>query len=275
MDAISGKTKVLGLIGQPVAHSLSPAIHNTFAKTLGQDTAYMVFDVAPNSLKAAICGAHALGISGLNFTYPHKTHAAKMAITLDSLATQAAAVNTLKHTPRGYVGYNTDVFGVERALIGHNVIPNSATIMGAGAAATAAAIACARLGASHLTIINRTKKNTKTLASRLKMYYNVDIAICEARDSGVLQHCGDVFIVATAFDASVTLPAQGEYGAILNMNYHGNAPLNNTAKVVISGIEVLVHQAAAAYEIFCDNAVAIPREIVNEIINSLQLTGGK
>jgi len=275
MDEISGKTKVLGLIGHPVAHSLSPTIHNIFAKALKQDTAYVVFDVTPSNLQTAINGSYALGISGLNITYPHKTHAAELAVSLDILATQAAAVNTLKHTPHGYVGYNTDILGVERVLTRHNITPNSATIIGAGAAATAAAIACVRLGTSHLTIINRTKKNAKTLASRLKMYYNVDIDVREAHDLGALQDSNDICIIATAFDAPDVAVAQKEYNAILNMNYHGNTSLYTTAKVVISGIEVLVHQAAAAYEIFCDDAITISHGVVNDIINALQLTGGK
>lgn len=274
MDAISGTTKVLGLIGRPVAHSASPAIHNTFASKLGLDTAYVVFDVAPADLETAIAGAYALGISGLNVTYPHKARAADLAITLDELATQAAAVNTLKLTPGGYVGYNTDVIGVENALVARGIMPNFATIVGAGAAATAAAIALARLGTSHLTITNRTNKNAKTLASRLKMYYNVDITVCEAHDSGILEHSSDICVFATAFDAPNPLSLKGNFGAVLNMNYHGNSlssPYdsdNNTA-TFISGIEVLVHQAAAAYEIFCNGEIIIPQGVVNDIIDAL------
>ena len=274
---ISGSTKVLGLIGSPVAHSLSPYIHNTLARHLSIDTAYVTFDVSPASLATAIAGAHALGIAGLNVTYPHKTIAANLAISLDNLAAQARAVNTLKYTPKGYIGYNTDIAGVKHAFSHHGISLNgkTAAIIGAGASACSAAIALAQMGCQKITITNRTLKNAETLATLLQKYYNVYIAVCAPQN--FLKIESDALIYAAADNLGLSLDVS-RHGAVFDINYrHGESSLIAAAKAcgiaTVTGLEMLVYQAVSAYEIFTDTKV--PQNIAREITHSITHSSAK
>ena len=118
---IDGKTLVLGLIGDPVEHTLSPLIHNSFAECLGLDSAYLPFHVAKegNDLEEAVRGAYALGIRGLNVTVPHKTNVMRFLKAADPAAEKIGAVNTLVRAEGGFIGYNTDITGLDRDLAAH------------------------------------------------------------------------------------------------------------------------------------------------------------
>ncbi|MCL2397775.1 MAG: shikimate dehydrogenase [Defluviitaleaceae bacterium] len=253
---ISGKTRVLGLLGHPVAHSLSPFIHNMLAQRLNDDVVYAAFDVAPQHLEKAIQGAHALGVAGFNVTHPHKTAAAALAIRLHESARRANAVNTLKYTPDGYLGYNTDIIGIQRAFAHQNIVVAGQTIVlvGAGGAGRAATIAVAEMGCKKLVIANRTRDNAQKLADMLKRDYGTEAEIC---DISMVKHkeC-DVFIRSVPQNIAHQ-PRQ--YDIIFDMNYF--------PQKTKSGLLMLIYQAVAAYEIFHDTTV--PQDIVDELIASL------
>ena len=115
-NSVKGKTAVYGVIGCPIEHTFSPAIHNTMAKTLNKDMIYEAFRVEKDNLESAIKGAYSLGIKGLNVTVPHKVEVMKCLCDIDKRAKVIGAVNTLKYTENGYVGYNTDIIGVYYAI---------------------------------------------------------------------------------------------------------------------------------------------------------------
>jgi len=146
---ISGGTALYGVLGWPVAHSLSPAMHNAAFAALGIDATYLPLPVEPERLLDAVRGAHALGFHGLNVTVPHKRRAAELCLGLDPVARLAGAVNTLRRVADGYEGLNTDAPATLALLEAEGLRPGSrALLLGAGGAARAAAWALHQAGAS-------------------------------------------------------------------------------------------------------------------------------
>ncbi|HEY6838724.1 MAG TPA: shikimate dehydrogenase, partial [Geobacteraceae bacterium] len=111
MTVMSGKTGVLGIIGWPVAHSLSPLMQNAALEALGLDYVYVPFPVAPDALGAAVNGLRALGVAGFNVTIPHKEAIIPFLDQLSPEAAASGAVNTVKREGDTFVGYNTDGIG--------------------------------------------------------------------------------------------------------------------------------------------------------------------
>ncbi|MBQ6409024.1 MAG: shikimate dehydrogenase [Butyrivibrio sp.] len=154
-----GCTRVCGLIGNPVKHTLSPLIHNTLAHMLGIDLVYVPFEVKEENVGDAIRGAKALDIFGLNVTIPHKSAVIPYLEEIDPLAKGIGAVNTLVRTENGgFKGYNTDMTGLYHAMTDEDVVleGKKIIILGAGGVARPAAFLCGSKGASEIYILNRT-----------------------------------------------------------------------------------------------------------------------
>lgn len=166
---INGKTRVCGLIGNPVEHTMSPVIHNTLAGRLGHDLVYVPFPVGPGRVSEAVAGADALGVLGLNVTVPYKSEVIDCLKELDPLARDIGAVNTLVRTKGGYKGYNTDMEGLYRALLSEGVPIEGQEIilLGAGGAARAVAYLCAVKGASKVYMLNRTLSRAEEAAAEV------------------------------------------------------------------------------------------------------------
>ena len=144
---ISGRTALYGVMGHPVAHSLSPAMHNAAFAALSVDAAYLALDVRPEALPEAVRGAHALGFQGLNVTVPHKEKALALCARVEAVARLVGAVNTLKRFPDGWEGHNTDAPAFRDLLAEAGVGAGArALVLGAGGAARAAAWAVLELG---------------------------------------------------------------------------------------------------------------------------------
>jgi shikimate dehydrogenase len=167
---ITGTTKVCGLIGSPVAHTLSPLIQNTLAEDLGQNLVYVPLPVAEDP-GAAVRGCYAMGFTGMNVTVPYKQAVIPFLTELDPFAGRIGAVNTLVRTEdqKGYKGYNTDVLGLRRALLREHcdLRGRSVVLTGAGGAARAAGFCIADAGAENLVILNRTEEKAALLASEI------------------------------------------------------------------------------------------------------------
>ena len=172
MKEISGTTNVLGLIGNPVRHTLSPVIHNTLSEELGRDMVYLPFPVEEDPV-AAVKGAYHLGISGLNVTVPHKTAVIPALTELDDAARSIGAVNTLVRTEGGYMGYNTDLPGLTRAIKirGIRINGRQVVVLGAGGASRAVCAMALREVASVIYLINRTKEKAEAVAESLNAYF--------------------------------------------------------------------------------------------------------
>ena len=138
---IKGTTRVCGLIGNPVGHSISPVIHNTLADITKTNMVYTTFKVDKEDVAKAVEGAYALDILGLNVTVPHKQSVMDVLVDIDPLAKAIGAVNTLVRKDGGYKGYNTDILGLKRELEDESIslCGNNCIILGAGGAARAIA----------------------------------------------------------------------------------------------------------------------------------------
>ncbi len=188
LSSIQGQTKVCGIFGHPVGHSFSPVLQNTLFRALQIPAVYTAFDVAPEHLPAAVQGAFAMGLWGLNITIPHKKEVMALLTGIDPLAAQIGAVNTLCRRENGFWGYNTDILGLKKcfALHGHCLSQAQVLVLGAGGAANAAAFLAASEGASHLYLANRTRAKAEALASQIQTHYPIPITVCTLDDLSAL-----------------------------------------------------------------------------------------
>ena len=166
---ISGKTRLLALIGHPVTHSLSPAMHNASFAEEGLDFVYVCLDVAPDELPAAVLGLEALKFRGFNVTMPHKRAMIPLVDELDEGARISGAVNTVVIEASKTRGYNTDGGGMVKAcaeagieLSGKNVL-----LLGSGGTAAAIAVAFYEAGIGELHIANRSIEHATRLRDKL------------------------------------------------------------------------------------------------------------
>jgi shikimate dehydrogenase len=166
---ISGKTRVLALIGHPVGHSLSPAMHNAAFAADGLDFVYVCLDVDPHDLPAAVRGLAALKLRGFNVTMPHKRAMIPLVDELDDSARVSGAVNTVVIEAYALRGFNTDGGGMVMACqeAGIELSGRSILLLGAGGTAAAIAVAFGKAGAGELHIANRSVERAAHLRDKL------------------------------------------------------------------------------------------------------------
>ncbi|MDX2224032.1 MAG: shikimate dehydrogenase [Rhodospirillaceae bacterium] len=169
--AISGKARLAGVIGWPVGHSKSPALHSYWIAKHGLDAAYVPLAVRPERLKDALTGLVALGFAGANLTIPHKQAALALLDDITPTAARIGAVNTLFIDANGRItGTNTDAFGflanLKHAVTGFDGA-GAAVVIGAGGAARAACVALIDAGCASISVINRTAARAEALAADL------------------------------------------------------------------------------------------------------------
>ena len=167
---IDGETRIYGILGHPVRHSLSPAMHNAAFEALGLNAVYLAFPVAPERLPEALAGLAAAEVLGLNLTVPHKTAVIPLLSELTPEARAIGAVNTIRHTPAGWVGTNTDGMGFMGALesdLHWSASGKQVLLLGAGGSARAVGWSLLAAGIERLVIANRTPKRAETLARDL------------------------------------------------------------------------------------------------------------
>lgn len=170
---ISPRTKLVGLIGHPVEHSLSPKLHNGLYEKYKLDYVYLTFDIAPDDVAKAVEALKTLGFKGFNVTIPHKE---RIIWFLDSLDTEAAiigAVNTVKLEGGKLIGYNTDGMGFVDSLKrrGVELKDKSALVLGAGGSARAICVYLLKEGIRKLHIYNRTMEKALDLIKQLERFF--------------------------------------------------------------------------------------------------------
>lgn len=163
---ITGKTRLVGVMGDPIEHSVSPPMHNAAFRSLGLDFAYVPFRVKKADLVPAVEAIRALSIRGLNVTIPHKVRIIPLLDKVDPLAQEIGAVNVVVNERGILTGYNTDAEGFLKVLLEQDIEPKgkNVVIIGAGGAARAIAFVLAVRGA-YLTILNRTFSSATTCAA--------------------------------------------------------------------------------------------------------------
>jgi shikimate dehydrogenase len=260
---VSGKTKICAIIGDPVEHTMSPAMQNTAFKKTGLDYLYIPFSVKPENLAKAVAGLRALNVIGFNVTIPHKIAVLKLLDSLDPLAEKIGAVNTVVNTGGKLRGYNTDAEGFYQALQENGINPEgkNVTILGAGGASRAIAYILAEKGA-RLTIINRQaqlekaeniavmiKKNLKTTVKVLGYSRLAD----GLRDVAILVNATSVGMSPRTGESPVPAGSLKKVPVVFDIVYNPlETRLLKSAKtagaVTIGGMDMLVWQGAMAFE---------------------------
>ena len=182
---ITGTTRLTGLLGSPVAHSISPQMHNEAFRALGLDYAYLAFDIDPKDLKQAVEGLKLLNIRGFNLTMPHKTAILDIVDTLTPAAILANAVNTVTVEDGKLIGHTTDGIGYMRSVedAGFSIIGKKMTLLGAGGAATAICTQAALDGVTEIDMFKRKNASwesvlqfTKRMERQGKTFDMADLA---------------------------------------------------------------------------------------------------
>lgn len=262
----SAATRLYGVLGHPVAHSLSPLFQNAAFRALGLDACYLAFDVAPGALPIALGGLRAAGAGGLNVTVPHKEQALALAAEADGAALRAGAANTLVPCPGGWRAYNTDIAGFLRAVeeeVGFRPPGRRALLLGAGGAARGAAVGLLQAGIQEILVANRNRARAEKLASDLVEGAGGNrVTVAElGGPGGYALGAGDLVVSATPAGLAAEarwpwpLAAFAPGVAFFDMAYGpGETPLVDQARRAgfraASGRRMLLHQGAAAFELW-------------------------
>lgn len=196
MASIDAKTRLAGVVGWPIEHSLSPTIQNAAIEALGLNMVYVAFAVAPDKLFEAVHGARALGLTGLNITIPHKESVLALLDEVDPLARAIGAVNTIHFVEGRARGYNTDAYGYRRTVEidgGFNFVGKSVLQIGSGGAGRAMGAATAAAGAKRLILCDIAPARAFQLAGELSDHY-------PATQFEVLNHLNEVAGAAASAD---------------------------------------------------------------------------
>jgi shikimate dehydrogenase len=269
---ISASTKLVGIIGWPVEHSLSPAMHNAAFAAMGLDWAYVPLPVRPGDLPQAVAGVLSLGFLGANVTIPHKEEARELMDERSPGAELIGAVNTIACQDGRLIGHNTDGIGFLRSLEG-KWSPGGETvvILGAGGAARAIAIQLALAGTREIHLINRTCARARRLAEEIEERIGVFARGYDwtAQDLDRIIASSSLLVNATAFgmgdegeelfpyhwlDAG-TVVCDIVYTPRVTGLLKGAA---NQGCVTVDGLGMLLHQGAAALEIWTGRPAPLP-----------------
>ncbi|MGH9225092.1 MAG: shikimate dehydrogenase [Acidimicrobiales bacterium] len=258
---LSAALKLAAVIGHPVGHSLSPAMHNAAYEALGLDWAYLALDVSPADVPAALAGMRVFGVlAGLSVTIPHKEAVAAGMDRLSSLAEALGAVNTVVREPGGTLrGENTDGPGFLRALQGDEGFDPSGRrclVIGAGGAARAVVKALADAGAAEIVVANRTRSRAEAVAALAPGCARVGVA-AEAGEADLIVNATPVGMAGGGADSELPLdPADLGSGQLVVDLVPNPAitPLIDQARargaVAVNGLGMLVHQAALAFRLW-------------------------
>lgn len=276
---IKATTRVCGLIGNPVGHSISPLIHNNLARICGLDLVYVTFKVDDGKVCSAVKGAYDLNILGMNVTVPHKQAVIEPLVEIDSLAQAIGAVNTLVRCEGGYKGYNTDILGLERELddAGIKLEGRHIVILGAGGASRAIAFLCAGKGADEILILNRSVDKAQSIAEAVNGYFNKTVAVpMSISDYDKLERNDYIAIQTT----SVGLYPDTEAAVIEDKEFYSRLSagvdiiynpaqtkfmrlVKEAGKDAYNGLKMLLYQGVAAFELW--NSCTVSREMCEEV----------
>ncbi|WP_440770170.1 shikimate dehydrogenase [Natronorubrum sp. DTA28] len=264
---------VFGLLGNPVGHSLSPPMHEAAYDELGLEARYVTFEPELADIAAAIDGAEALGITGLNVTIPFKQDVLEC-VDADELATRIGAVNTIDFTGETPTGHNTDAVGALRALRDHDVTVEDAraVVVGAGGAGRAIAFGLADAGAT-VEIANRTESTAHDLAADVPNATGHGLEPDELAD---LLADADVLVNATSVgmeEDATPVPAEALHGelAVLDAVYR---PLEtrllrdaaDAGATTVDGAWMLLYQGVEALELWTGRDA--PVDAMNETLRA-------
>jgi shikimate dehydrogenase len=281
---ITGRTRLAGIMGWPVAHSRSPAMHNFWLEEQGIDGAYVPLPVRPQQLEDALRALPALGFRGCNLTIPHKRLALSIIDRVEPLARRIGAVNTIIIAPDGSLeGRNTDAFGFRETL--RETVPDwkpasgPAVVLGAGGAARAVVAALIEARVREIRLINRTEARAELLAralanpsSRITVlpWSDRDRALAEA---GLLVNTTSLGM-AEEPALEIDLALLSLSAIVVDIVY---VPLETALLAaarqrghrVVDGLGMLLHQGRPGFEAWFGAPVRVTRELRAAVLTTL------
>ncbi len=281
MIHINGATKLVGILGWPLSHTLSPYMHNAAFQSLGLNWAYVPLPTAPEQIKDAIGSLQTFNFMGANVTVPHKQAIMRYLDEIDSVARNIGAVNTIAIRHGKTFGYNTDCYGFLESLIEANFDPKGARclILGAGGAARATVFSLAQAGAAAVAVYNRTVERAAFLVDDLQSEFgSVEFSFGSLTSE-------DLRVADHHFDLIVNTTSVGMTPAVETNPWPKDIPLPNAvvcdlvynpletqflqqAKAAglktIDGVGMLVHQGAKAFEIWTGQSP--PTDVTRRVV---------
>lgn len=253
-------TRLAGVLGHPVKHSLSPVLHNAAFAEVGLDWAYVAFDVPDGACPAAVAGARALGLQGLSVTMPHKRSAALACDELSVTATALGVVNTIVRRRDRLVGEATDGPGFLASLraAGHDPAQRTCLVLGAGGAARAVVHALAGAGGARIGVVARRPEAAREVAALAGKVGAVATAV-DVDSADLIVNATSVGMAGTPGEDGLPMglgPGDFRPGHVVaDLVYNPRrTPLLSAAEAAgatpIDGLGMLVHQAALAFELW-------------------------
>lgn len=281
---IDGKTRLCGLIGNPVEHTMSPVIHNTLAEKCGHNLVYVPFLVEHGRIAEAVRGAYALNILGMNVTVPYKSEVIESLVEVDELAAHIGAVNTLVRTEGGYKGYNTDMTGLYRAMTseGIRIEGEEIVLLGAGGAARAVAYLCGSQKAEKVYLLNRTLEKAEKVAEEVNNAIGREVIVpmllsdysklperkflaIQGTSVGLAPHEEDVVIEDAAFYQKIHTGFDLIYKPFTTRFMR---LVREAGGEACNGLKMLLYQGIIAYELW--NQVTITEEEAGHVYERLR-----
>jgi len=272
---ITGTTKLLGVVGHPIEHSLSPIMHNAAIAQLGVDYVYLPFPVKPEDLSQALAGFAAIGVQGFNVTIPHKQSIMRLLSDISPLAQAVGAVNTVWRSETGWHGTNTDVAGFLAPLrsLRADWSQTEVLILGIGGAARAVVAGCAELGCTRVRVVGRDRAKLEQFQhswAHSPIMVNLQTHLWEALPSllpmaGLIVNTTPIGMFPNVDQSPISL----EYilhlqpGTIAYDLIYTPSPtrfLQYAAEhgaITLDGLEMLVQQGAAALELWLQESVPV------------------
>jgi len=265
---ITGKTKVVGVIGDPVKHSCSPPMHNAAFREMGMDYIYVPFWIKPENLAEAVEGFRALNVAGINVTLPHKKSVLPLMDSVSQEAELIGAVNTIVFRDGMMEGHNTDARGIIASLHEEgveNIEGMNVVVLGAGGGAHAVVVGLALAGAGRIVIANRTREKAVRLAESVGGKTGVQVEGISLDDRRLPEHISrsDLLIstITAGMDPSIPLVIDPDWLhqglTVCDIVYV--PPETNLLKAaaerelkIIGGMGMLVHQGAISFQLWTE-----------------------
>jgi shikimate dehydrogenase len=286
---ITGKTKLLGVIGCPVEHSLSPVMHNAAIAHLGLDYVYVPWTIEPQNLEVAIPGFAATGVVGFNVTIPHKEAIRPLLAEISPIAKAVGAVNTVSRKDNKWIGTNTDVEGFLAPLLttyNRDWSQTVAVILGNGGAARAVVAGCAELGCAKILVVGRNAQKLEQFRKSWDHFpasQNLHVHTWELLPK-IIPHA-DLLVNTTpigmypkigesplSIEEMAMLPVGAAQRAAIayDLIYTPNPTqflkqAHQVGAITIDGLEMLVQQGAAALKIWLQRDT-VPVDVMRQVV---------
>ena len=283
---ITGKTQLLGVIGYPVEHSLSPVMHNAAIAELGLDYIYLPLPIKPENLELAIAGLAAMDVVGFSVTIPHKQAIMPLLSEISPIAQVIGAVNTVSRQNQGWVGTNTDIEGFIAPLqttYQQDWSQKTAVILGHGGAARAVVAGCQQLGLAQIHVVGRNMHKlaefgkswgNSPLAAKLQIHLWEDLGklipeanlLVNTTPVGMYPHVNQSPV--SQEDLQNLSPGAIAYDLIyIPQPTQFLQQAQKQGAIVIDGLEMLVQQGVAALKIWLQRDT-VPVDVMRQAVQN-------